>query len=397
MALTKDYYDILGVPKNSSADNIKKVYRKLALKYHPDRTKGNKEAEEKFKEVSEAYEVLSDDYKRRQYDQFGHAGLKSSFGPGGFNFARDFTHMSDLQDIFGEFFGAGTGAGTENIFDDFFGTRSSRRREDSSTRPGRGADLRFDLEIEFEESVFGASREITLPISEECAHCSGTGSEPGHNKEVCKHCNGTGVITTASGFFRLQQECPSCGGRGEIVIHPCRKCHGSGIVKNRKRLTLKIPPGVETGSRLRLSGKGEGGLQGGPPGDLYVVLHVRPHSLFQRQGEELFYEIPIPLDVAIIGGEISVPTFEGLAKVKVPPGTASGKVFRLRAKGMPVLGGAGNGDLHIRVVIEVPKYLSGSQKNKLQEFFDTCSDKNNYPEILQFKKRAGAFNKRRKS
>ena len=392
MAFKRDYYEILGVPKNSSVDNIKKAYRKLALKYHPDRNKGNKEAEEKFKEISEAYEVLSDDYKRRQYDQFGHDGLKSTFGRGGFNFARDFSHISDLEDIFGDFFGGGTGS-AGSVFDEFFGRPAGRH--DRASRPVRGTDLRFDLEIDFEESVFGSNREIVLPIAEECGHCNGTGSEPGHKEEVCKHCNGHGVVITSSGFFRLQQECPSCGGKGKIVVYPCRKCNGTGIVKNRKRLSLKIPAGVETGSRLRLSGKGEGGLKGGPPGDLYVVLHIKPHTFFKRQDSDLFCEVPIPIDAAILGGEISVPTLDGTARIKVTPGTESGKVFRLRGKGVTQLGSVRRGDLHVRVNIEIPKNLSADQKNKLQQFFDTCSDRTNYPGISQFKKCAGTFIKRK--
>ena len=389
MAFKRDYYEILSVPKNSSVDNIKKAYRKLALKYHPDRNKGNKEAEEKFKEISEAYEILSDDYKRRQYDQFGHNGLKSSFGRGGFNFARDFTHMSDLEDIFGNFFGGGT----ENVFDEFFGRPTGKHTRGSN--PVRGTDLRFDLEIDFEESAFGANREIILPISEECGSCKGTGSEPGHKEEVCKHCDGHGVVITSSGFFRLQQECPSCGGKGKIVVYPCRKCNGAGIVKNQKRLSLKIPAGVETGSRLRLVGKGEGGLKGGPSGDLYVVLHVKPHTFFKRQDCDLFCEIPVPLDVAILGGDVSVPTIDGTARIKVAPGTESGKIFRLRGKGVTQLGSVKKGDLHVRVTIEVPKNLSTDQKKKSKQFFDTCNDKTNYPGIFHFKKRAGSFVQRK--
>lgn len=384
----KDYYEVLGVARTASTDEIKKAYRKLALQYHPDRNAGNKEAEEKFKEISEAYEALSDDTKRRQYDQFGHDGMKSAFGPGGFDFARDFTHVSDLQDLFGDLFGGGAGG----IFDDFFG-RGSRRG--GGSRPTRGADLRFDLEIDFEESVFGSEREIALPISEECDRCRGAGSEPGQKKETCRHCGGHGVVITSSGFFRVQQECPSCNGKGEIVMHPCRQCDGAGLLKKHKRLTLKIPPGVETGSRLRLSGKGEGGLRGGPAGDLYVVLHVRPHALFRRQGEDLFCEAPIPLDVAILGGEVSVPTLDGWAKIKILPGTESGKVFRLRAKGAPILGEHGNGDLHIRILVEMPKNLGGAQRKKLKDFLDTCGPAH-YPDIQQFQKNADAFLAHRK-
>ncbi len=380
-----DYYEVLELSRDADENTIKKAYRKLALKYHPDRNSGDKESEEKFKKVSEAYEVLSDANKRKTYDQFGHDGLKSSFGPGGFDFSRDFTHMGDIQDIFGEIFGSGGG-----IFDSFFGRSSGRRSGGASSHPARGSDLRFDLEIEFEESVFGSEREITLPVSEECGHCSGSGSEPGQKKESCKHCDGRGVVVTSSGFFRVQQECPSCGGRGEIVIHPCRECRGAGVIKNRKRLSLKIPPGVETGSRLRLAGKGEGGVRGGPAGDLYIVLHVQPHPLFQRQGDDLFCEICVPLGLALLGGEIPVPTLEGPAKIKLSPGAESGRTYRLRGKGTPSLEGHDKGDLHVRVLVELPKNLSGAQKKLLKDFLDSAHDAN-YPETHESEKRIARF------
>jgi molecular chaperone DnaJ len=390
VATKRDYYEVLNVPRNAGEDEIKKAYRKLALQHHPDRNAGNKAAEEKFKELSEAYEVLNDPQKRRQYDQFGHAGLKSSFGPDGFDFFRDFTHGADLHDIFGELFGEAGG-----MFEEFFGRAGGRRGAADGSRAARGADLRFDLEIDFEASVFGAEHEITLPVSEACPTCNGTGSEPGRHKETCRHCNGHGVVVTANGFFHVQQDCPSCGGRGEIITHPCRACRGTGLVKNRKQVTLKIPPGVETGSRLRLAGRGEGGVRGAPAGDLYVMLHVRPHSLFQRQGSDLFCEVPVPLDVALLGGEIQVPTIEGWANLKLAPGTENGKLFRLHAKGVPGLGGEDPGDLHVRVVVEVPKNLSGAQKRKLKEFMDTCAA-DQYPERHQFKKQAEEFLERRK-
>ena len=390
MATKLDYYEVLHVTRNASGDEIKKTYRKLALKHHPDHNAGNKDAEEKFKELSEAYEVLNDPQKRRQYDQFGHAGLKSSFGPGGFDFSRDFTHGADLHDIFGDLFG-----GTGGMFEEFFGRAGGRRGSADGSQAVRGADLRFDLEIDFEASVFGQEREITLPVSEACSKCNGTGSEPGRHKETCRHCNGRGVIVTSSGFFHVQQDCPSCGGRGEIITHPCRACRGTGLVKNRKQLTLKIPPGVETGSRMRLAGRGEGGARGAPAGDLYVMLHVRPHSLFQRQGSDLFCEVPVSLDVALLGGEIQVPTIEGWVNLKLAPGTENGKLFRLRGKGVPGLGPENPGDLHVRVVVEVPKNLSGAQKRKLKEFMDNCAV-DQYPARNQFKKHAEDFLERRK-
>lgn len=390
MASKRDYYEILQVPRDASGENIKKAYRKLALKYHPDKNPDNKKAEEMFKEISEAYEVLSDPQKRRKYDQYGHDGLKSTFGPGGFDFSRDFTHMSDVEDIFGEIFGRGGGS----IFDDLFGRSSRRRGGADSSRPARGSDLRFDLEIEFEEAVFGSERSIDLPVSEECSNCSGSGSEPGRKKEVCKHCGGHGAVITSSGFFRVQQECPSCAGRGEIVIYPCRQCRGTGAVKNTKRISLKIPAGVETGSRLRLVGKGEGGSKGGPPGDLYIVMHVKPHQLFQRQGDDLFCELCIPLGTAVFGGEIVVPTTDGPAKIRVNPGTESGRTFRLRGKGVSGLGSPMRGDLHVRLVIENPKNLSGAQKKSFKAFLDGCHD-GNYPETQESEKQARKFFERK--
>ncbi len=389
MAAKSDYYQVLGVNRNASEDEIKKAYRRLALKHHPDRNAGNREAEEKFKDLSEAYEVLGDSQKRQIFDQFGHDGLKSAFGPGGFDFSRDFTHVSDLQDMFGDLFGGDAGG----IFGDLFGRRPGRRG--GSARTPRGADLRFDLEIEFEEALFGADREITLPVAEPCTACGASGCEAGHARETCRRCGGRGVVVTSAGFFRVQRDCPSCGGRGEIVTHPCPECGGEGAVKVRKRLALKIPAGVETGSRLRLAGKGEGGGRGGEPGDLYVVLHVRPHPLFQRQGNDLFCEAPMPLEAAVLGGEIEVPTLDGWAKIKIAPGTESGKLFRLRGKGVPDPGGYDRGDLHVRVVQEIPKNLSGHQRRQFKEFLDAC-DPANYPTLAQFRKQAGEFLERRK-
>ena len=255
----RDYYEVLGIDRSASSDEIRKTYRKLAMQHHPDRNQGNKEAEAKFKELSEAYEVLSDDDKRRAYDQYGHEGLHSAFGPGGFDFSRDFTHMSDLQDILGGLFGGGGGGGG-GIFDEFFG--GGGRRRGSPTSAQGGADLRFDLEIDFEEAAFGSQREVTLPITEACATCSGSGIKPGTSAQSCKQCGGHGVVITTSGFFQVRQTCPVCAGSGQVVAHPCPTCRGPGRVKSQKRLTLKIPAGVETGSRLRLAGKGEGGLRG---------------------------------------------------------------------------------------------------------------------------------------
>jgi len=389
VAEKKDYYELLGISRTSSADEIKKSYRKLAMKYHPDRNPGDKQAESKFKEISEAYEVLSDANKKQQYDQYGHDGLKSAFGPGGFDFSRDFTHMSDLQDVLGSIFGDGGG-----IFDDFFGGGSGRRR----SRDGRqqGTDLRFDLEIDFEEAIFGSEREIALPLTEECSKCNGSGVASGSSKETCRHCGGRGAVVSGGGFFQVRQVCPSCGGSGSIIIHPCSSCQGSGRIKTRKKLTLRIPQGVESGSRLRLAGKGESGFHGGVAGDLYVVLHVREHDVFQRRGDDLYCEIPISFEVAAIGGEIEVPTIDGYAKLKIAPGTESGKVFRLKGKGVPNVEGYGRGDLHVRVVPEVPVRLNGRQRKALADL-SLMMESSNFPEKEKLQQKVNVFFDRKKS
>lgn len=377
MAAKRDYYEVLEVPRTASDAEIKKAYRKLAMKYHPDRNAGNKASEERFKEISEAYEILSDPDNRRQYDRFGIDGVKSRFGPNGFNFSRDFTHVSDLQDLFG------------GIFEQFFG--GGEERHAGGARSSRGSDLRYDLEIDFEEAALGVEHEIVLPVSEHCSACGGSGAEPGTKKETCKHCGGRGTVVTSSGFFRLQQECPVCSGRGEIIVRPCRSCGGTGAVKARRKIMLKIPPGVDTGSRLRLPGKGESGPRNGQPGDLYVVLHVRPHDIFQRQGDDIFCEMPVPLGTAMLGGEIEVPTLDGAARLAIEPGSENGRIYRLRGKGFPELGNdRARGDLHVRIRIETPKGLSGSQKKKVKELFDTFSE-GVFPNVNAFNRRAAEF------
>ena len=392
MATKRDYYEVLEVSRAASSEEIKKAYRRLAIKYHPDKNQGNKQAEEKFKELAEAYEVLSDENRRSQYDQFGFEGLKSAFGPGGFNFNRDFSHFSDFEDILGSLFGGGGGGG---IFEHFFNMSG---RGGGRAGAARGADLRYDQEITFEEAMFGCEKEIVIPTSEACGACEGSGAEPGSKKETCRRCNGRGVVISEGGlggFFRVQQECSSCGGRGETVSRHCRVCGGSGMVKTRKSIQLKIPPGVDTGSRLRLSGKGEGGARGAPAGDLYVVLHVKPHDVFQRQGEHLIVDAPVSIDVAILGGDIQVPTLDGYAKLRVASGTEHGKVFRLRGKGVAEPMGRNRGDLLVRVLIEMPAALSSSQKKKLREFFELCGT-SNYPRTTEFRKRAEDFVQRGK-
>jgi molecular chaperone DnaJ len=387
VAAKQDYYALLGVERSASADEIKKAYRKLAMKYHPDRNQGDAKAEEMFKSISEAYEVLSDPTKRQQYDRFGHEGMKSAFGPGGFDFSRDFTHASDLQDILGSIFGEGGG-----FFDEFFAGGSRRRGRRGG--PGRGADLRFDLEIDMEEAAFGSEREITLPLSQECGACKGSGVAPGSKRETCRHCGGRGAVVSGGGFFQVRQTCPVCAGQGTLVTNPCHACGGTGREKTRRRITLRIPVGVETGSRLRLAGKGEGGTEGGPSGDLYVVIHVRAHELFRRDGEDLYCEVPVPIDAAALGSEVQVPTIDGYAKLKLSAGTENGKVFRLRGKGMPSVDGYGRGDLHVRVVSEVPHKLNSRQKKILAELSESWSPAN-FPGRSAFEKRVEAFYERR--
>jgi molecular chaperone DnaJ len=380
----RDYYEVLGIQKGASKSEIEQAYRKLAVQYHPDRVPAEKkeEAREKFKELSEAYEVLSDDSKRHQYDQFGHEGMKSTFGPGGFDFSRDFTHMSDIQDILGNLFGEGGGG----IFGEFMG--GGRRRSRNGAQ--RGDDLRFDLEIDLEEAVFGSERELELPVTEECDLCHGTGAASGSGRESCRQCAGRGYVVSGGGFLQIRQTCPVCGGEGTLVRHPCGKCGGGGRMRSRRRLSLRIPRGVETGSRLRLAGKGEGGGRGGSAGDLYVVLHVREHELFERQGDDLICTVPISPVAAALGGNIEIPTPEGLAKIKVPPGTLNGKVFRLRDKGVPNIEGHGHGDLHVRIVIEVPTRLSARQRKLLEEL-DAASEDGNYPERARMRRAAESF------
>ncbi len=383
----RDYYELLGVQRDASADDIKKAYRKMAMKYHPDRNAGDEQAAEMFKEVSEAYEVLSDQTKRQRYDQFGHDGVKSAFGPGGFDFGRDFSHSADFQDIFSSLFSGG------GIFGDIFGGGQRRRSHDGSQR---GADLRFDLEIDLEEALFGVERDVVLPITEACDDCNGSGAARGSSRENCRQCGGRGSVVTGGGFIQFQQTCPVCRGEGTIVRTPCKKCQGSGRSKVRRSLKLRVPPGVETGSRLRVPGKGEGGQRGGAPGDLYVITHVRDHPIFERQGAELACTVYVRPEVAALGGDVPVPTPDGIANLKLPQGTPNGKVFRLRGKGAPLLGGGGHGDLHARIEIEVPAHLTGSQKRLLQSFAESCSE-SNYPQASRTAKQATEFLSRREA
>lgn len=365
MAEKRDYYEILGVSKDASQDEIKKAYRKLALKYHPDRNPGDKSAEESFKEASEAYEILSDPEKRKVYDQFGHEGMKSSFGRGGFDM-NDFYrhHQSDLGDLFSQIFGDG-------LFDGIFGGggQSAFRRRDPSG-PVDGSDLRFDLEIDLKEAVFGADKTIKISRLEACKSCKGTGCEPGTGRKKCLRCGGSGQVGVTQGFFSIRQTCPNCRGSGQVIEKPCKNCSGQGRVNAEKTLKIHIPPGVDTGSRLRIHGEGEGGIRGGEPGDLYVYIHQRPDEIFQRDGQDLICEVPIDFPTAALGGIVEVPTITGKQKLRIPEGTQNGTVLRLKGHGVPSLKGGPRGDQHVKIFIEVPKFLSKQQKELLAAYRD---------------------------
>ncbi len=385
MAAKRDYYEVLGVSKTATPDDVKKAYRKLAMQYHPDRNPNDAAAAEKFKEASEAYEVLSDEDKRHKYDRFGHEGVKSTFGQGGFDFNRDFTHGADIQDIFESLFGGGF---------EFAGGGGRRRQSREPNGPERGEDLRFDLEIDLEEALFGAERELELPVRDDCATCHGTGAAPGSKRETCRQCGGHGFVIAGGGFFQIRQTCPVCQGSGSVILKPCGTCKGSGRVKARRKLQLRIPRGVETGSRLRLTGKGESGVRGGPAGDLYVVLHVRENEIFQREGDDLICTVHVSPAIAALGGDVEVPTPEGMAKLRLTPGTPSGKVFRLREKGMPSLNGRTTGDLHVRVIVAAPVNLTSEQKGLLQQLL-VAEKPNNYPQMQLLTEHADEFFKRR--
>lgn len=352
----RDYYVVLGIEKGATEEEIKKAYRRLAVKHHPDKNPDDKTAEEQFKELGEAYEVLSDPQKRTLYDQYGHAAFDRRAGAqarGGFH---------DPFEVFREVFGGG------GIFEDLFGGG----RQDP-TQPQRGDDLRYDMEITFEEAAHGCEKEITVTKLDRCETCHGTGAESGSRARVCPGCGGRGQVITSRGIFSIAQTCPQCHGAGKIIDKPCKTCRGAGRRERTSKITLRIPAGVDTGSRLRSSGNGEAGLRGGPSGDLYVVLHVKPHEVFQRDGEDLLCEVPVGFVQAALGVEIDVPTLDGKASLKIPPGTQPGTMFRLKGKGIKNLQGYGHGDLHVRINVEVPTQLSSAQKAKLQEFADLCN------------------------
>ena len=384
MAEKRDYYEVLGVAKDATADQIKSAYRKLAMKYHPDRNPDNPEAKEKFTEVSEAYEVLSNPEKRQRYDQFGHQGV--DFGPGGFDFGRDFSHFQDvdLNDILNSFFGGGGGG-----FSSFFGG-GRQRRETNPNAPKRGDDLTYRLDIEFDEAIFGSERTIDLTIPGQCPECHGSGAADGSKRVTCKTCNGSGVVIGGSGWFQVRQTCPNCRGEGSTIEKPCKKCHGAGQVATPAHISLKIPAGVDTGSRLRLAGKGAGGLRGGENGDLYVLIGVRESDLFDREGLDLMVDIPVSPILAALGGSVEVPTPEGAAQLKIPAGTPNGKVFRLRGKGVPNIRGGFAGDLDARIVFEVPSNLDRRQRAALEEFQKLVSG-GTFPEAQKFTNKTKVF------
>jgi molecular chaperone DnaJ len=349
MMAKQDFYEMLGVARGASADEMKKAYRKLAMQYHPDRNPGDKAAEHKFKEISEAYDVLKDDQKRAAYDRFGHAAFENGGGGRGGG-AGDFGFASGFADIFDEVFG-GFGGG---------------RRGQSEAR---GNDLRYNLEVSLEDAFKGSTAQIRVPTSVGCDHCKGSGSEAGSRPVTCSTCAGAGKVRAQQGFFTIERTCPSCGGAGRVIENPCKQCGGQGRVRREKTLSVNIPAGVEDGTRIRLAGEGEAGLRGSSPGDLYIFLSVQPHRLFQRDGANIHCRVPIPMTMAALGGQLEVPTIDGVrARVTIPPGTQTGHQFRMKGKGMSVLRSLARGDMYVEAVIETPVSLTKRQQELLKEF-----------------------------
>jgi len=372
----RDYYEVLGVSKGASDDEIKKAYKKMARKYHPDLNPDNKEAEEKFKEVNEAYEILSDADKKSRYDQFGHAGVDPNFGAGGFGGGFDGGFdFGDLGDIFGSFFGGGFGGG---------GRRSN------PNAPARGESIRLSLTISFEEAAFGCEKAVTVERMESCDTCHGNGCAPGTSPEVCPECRGTGTVQvrrqTPMGVFATSAPCGKCGGKGKIIHQPCPECHGAGSVRKRKTIQVSIPAGIDNGQTISVRAQGHAGKNGGPAGDLLVTITVRPHELFRREGTSVLCEAPITFTQAVLGAELEIPTIDGKVKYDLPEGTQSGTTFRLKGKGIPSINGRGRGDQYVTVYIETPRNLNKEQKEALKKFAETMGD-NNYEERKKFFKK----------
>ncbi|MEJ2514467.1 MAG: molecular chaperone DnaJ [Gammaproteobacteria bacterium] len=369
----RDYYEVLGVPRNATEAELKQAYRRLAMKHHPDRNPGDAASEAAFKEAKEAYEVLKDPRKRAAYDQFGHAGVSGGPGGGGFSGADAFSDI--FGEVFGDIFGGGRRGGRRRVF--------------------RGADLRYELELELEQAVFGDTATIRLPVQVECATCGGSGAEPGTSPVTCETCGGRGTVRMQQGFFAVEQTCPRCRGQGTMITSPCDECRGDGRTREMKTLSVKIPPGVDTGDRIRLSGEGEAGRNGGPPGDLYVEVSVRPHEIFERRGADLLCEIPLSYATAVLGGDVDVPTLgkEPSLSLKVPEGTQSGKVFRLRGKGVRPVRGGSTGDLLVGVSVETPVKLTRAQKDLLRKFDDSLrsSSRSHSPREQGWVNKAKAF------
>ena len=348
----RDYYEVLGVAQNADEKEIKKAYRRIAMKFHPDRNSDDPKADDKFKEATEAYEVLTNAEKRAAYDRFGHAGVDGSAGAGGFS-------GGGFSDIFGDVFG------------DIFGGGGGGR---SRAGPQRGSDLRYTLDISLEDAVFGKTVEIKVPTLQSCNVCDGSGAKPGTSVKTCSTCGGAGQVRMQQGFFQVQQTCPSCRGQGKVVSDPCTSCRGQGRVERSKILSVKVPPGVDTGDLIRLSGEGEAGPSGGPNGDLFVEMSVRKHAIFERDGKDLHCDAPITFSDAALGGELEVPTLEGRVKLKIPEGTQTGKLFRLRGKGVKPVRGGSVGDLLCRVVVETPVQLTKQQRELLQQFQESLTE-----------------------
>ena len=374
MADKRDYYEVLGISKGASEDEIKKAYKKMARKYHPDLNPDNKEAEEKFKEVNEAYEVLSDPNKKARYDQYGHAGVDPNFGAGGAGFDGSFD-FGDLGDIFGNFFGGGFGGG----------------RRTNPSAPQRGESIRLSLTISFEEAAFGCEKEVTVERMEQCGTCGGSGCAAGTTPEVCPDCHGTGQVQvrrqTPMGVFATSSPCGRCGGKGKIIHQPCPDCRGTGAVRKRKTIKASVPAGIDNGQTISIRGQGHAGKNGGPAGDLLITITVRPHELFRREGTSVLCEAPITFAQAVLGAELEIPTIDGKVKYDLPEGTQSGTTFRLKGKGIPSINGRGRGDQYVTVYIETPRNLNREQKEALKKFAETMGD-NNYEERRKFFKKS---------